>query len=118
MGTDVWGYAKSTGHVAGADLTGFRVDAADGHIGRIDKHSADVGRSYIVVDTGLWILGRHGRHVLVPAGLVRLVDLESETVHLSATKQQIKSSPDFERGQQDDEVFIRLTEQHNIEGHS
>ncbi|QES49259.1 PRC domain containing protein [Streptomyces venezuelae] len=115
MGTDVWAYAKSSGHVAGADLTGFRVDASDGHVGRIDKHSADVGRSYIVVDTGPWLLRRH---VLVPAGQVRLVDLETETVHLSATKKQIKESPDFERGQQDDAAFIRLTEQHYINGHS
>ncbi|MEV8535776.1 PRC-barrel domain-containing protein [Streptomyces sp. NPDC051211] len=115
MGSEMWGYAKSSGHVAGADLAGFRVEASDGHIGKIDKHSADAGRSYIVVDTGPWILGRH---VLVPAGLVRDVDLESETVHLAATKEQIKASPDFESGQHEDDVaFIQLIEKYYANRH-
>ncbi|MBW5482223.1 PRC-barrel domain-containing protein [Streptomyces bambusae] len=108
MDTGMWAYAKSSGHVAGTDLAGFTVEASDGHIGRIDRHSADAGRSFIVVDTGPWILGRH---VLVPAGLVREVDIQNETVRVAATKQQIKASPDFESGRHEDDVaFIRLIE--------
>ncbi|MCB5181268.1 PRC-barrel domain containing protein [Streptomyces antimicrobicus] len=115
MGTEMWGYADSSGHVAGADLTGFKVEASDGSIGRIHKHSADAGRSFIVVDTGPWILGRH---VLVPAGLVREVDVDNETVRVAATKQEIKASPDFESGRHDDDVaFIRLIEQYYANRH-
>ncbi|MFF5449106.1 PRC-barrel domain-containing protein [Streptomyces sp. NPDC012888] len=101
--------------MAGAELAGFRVEASDGHIGRIDKHSADAGRAYVVVDTGPWILGRH---VLVPAGLVKDVDIENETVHIAATKQQIKDSPDYESGRHDGDVaFIHLIEQYYANRH-
>ncbi|MFJ3922587.1 PRC-barrel domain-containing protein [Streptomyces sp. NPDC090022] len=110
MGTEMWAYAKSSGHVAGVELTGFKVVARDGHVGKIDKHSADAGRSYIVVDTGHWFMGRH---VLVPAGVVTYVDLDEETVHVAVTKADIKAGPDFERGQHEDDVaHIRLIEQY------
>ncbi|RSS72837.1 PRC-barrel domain-containing protein [Streptomyces sp. WAC06614] len=115
MDTRMWAYARSSGHAAGTDLTGFKVEATDGHIGRIDRHSADAGRSYIVVDTGPWIFGRH---VVVPAGLVKAVDVAEETVHVAATKDEIKASPDFESGRDEDEVaFIRLVEEHYTKSH-
>ncbi|MFG2293364.1 PRC-barrel domain containing protein [Streptomyces sp. NPDC048603] len=121
MGKEMWAYADSggsgSGHVAGADLAGFRVDAEDGHIGHIDKHSLGAARAYIVVDTGPWILGRRK---LIPAGLVKDVDLVNETVHVAATKERIKASPDFESGQYEDEdlASIRITEQHHAYWHS
>ena len=39
----------------GLDLTGYRVETSDGHIGRVDKHSEEVDSSHVVVDTGPWI---------------------------------------------------------------
>lgn len=115
MDAGIRGYPGSAGHMPGAELVGYKVKASDGSIGKIDKHSEDVGRSYIVVDTGPWIFGRR---VLLPAGLVSAVDLESETVHLSCTKDEIKDSPDFESGQHEDDVaFIRLIEQYYANRH-
>jgi hypothetical protein len=48
------------------DLTGFDVEAADGSIGKVDEATQEVGESYLVVDTGVWIFGKK---VLLPAGL-------------------------------------------------
>ena len=50
------------------DLVGFDVEALDGDVGKVDGASTEAGDSYIVVDTGPWILGRK---VLLPAGTIR-----------------------------------------------
>src|ERR1700759_2538178 len=52
---------------AADDLAGYHVEALDGRIGSIDEASYDVGRSYMVVDTGPGIFGHKG---LFPAGTV------------------------------------------------
>ncbi len=62
---------NAEGYATGTDLTGYRVEAADGRIGKVDKHSEDVGDAYLLVDTGPWIFGRV---VLVPAGTVTRID--------------------------------------------
>ncbi|MFI8825678.1 PRC-barrel domain containing protein [Streptomyces sp. NPDC053431] len=87
-----WAYTTESGHLAGTDLTGWRVEAADGHIGKVDKHSDEVGDAYLVVDTGVWIFGKE---VLIPASAVTGVDLEAQTVHLGLVKEQVKNSPEF-----------------------
>ena len=48
-------------------LVGFKVEAVDGGIGKIDEASNDVGASYIVVDTGPSIFGKK---VMLPAGVI------------------------------------------------
>lgn len=75
------------------DLSGFKVDAVDGDIGKIDKASNEVGSSYIVVNTGPWILGKK---VMLPAGVISNVDLDTETVFVNRTKDQIKNSPEYD----------------------
>lgn len=110
MGADIWGYRETAGYVPGTELIGYRVEASDGHIGKIDKHTEDVDRSYIVVGTGPWILGRR---VLLPAGLVSRIDIENETVHVACTKDEIKHSPEFPGGQdEDDNTFVQLIGQY------
>jgi hypothetical protein len=89
----MWRYAPTAGHTPDDDLTGYRVEAADGHIGKVDKHSADVDSQYLVVDTGVWILGKK---VLLPAGVVTGIDNEDRTVHVARTKEQIKAAPEFD----------------------
>lgn len=78
----------------GEDLVGFKVEATDGHIGSIDQASYDVGSSYLVVDTGPWIFGRK---VLLPAGTVQNVDRDDRKVYVDRTKEQIKSSPEYDK---------------------
>ncbi|OEJ41069.1 PRC domain containing protein [Streptomyces agglomeratus] len=94
--SDIWGYQPTTGHTAGNTLTGFKVEATDGSIGKVDKHSDEVGSSYVVVDTGVWIFGKH---VLLPAGTVTRVDTAEEKIYVDLTKDQIKDAPEFDRDQ-------------------
>ncbi|MCX4675255.1 PRC-barrel domain-containing protein [Streptomyces sp. NBC_01433] len=94
MSDDLWGYRPSSGHTAGADLTGYSVEATDGSIGKVDKHSDDVGSACLVVDTGMWIFGKE---VLLPAGTVTRIDTEDRKVFVELTKDQVKDSPEFDR---------------------
>ena len=77
----------------GVDLVGFEIEATDGGIGKIDEATYDVGSSYIVVDTGPWIFGKK---VMLPAAVIQRVDLDSQMVVVDRTKDEIKSSPEFD----------------------
>ena len=91
---DAWTYRTSTGRTAqSADLVGYEVHATDGHIGKVDRASYDVGASRIVVDTGPWIFGRK---VLLPAGTIDRVDDSDRKVYVDLTKDQIKNSPELD----------------------
>ena len=81
------------------DVVGYDVEATDGRIGKIDEASNEAASSYLVVDTGFWIFGKKR---LIPAGVIRRVDDEDRTVHVSMTKDQIKSAPDYEARDRDD----------------
>ncbi|GGZ64459.1 PRC-barrel domain containing protein [Streptomyces subrutilus] len=94
MTEHAWSYHPASGHLTGADLTGYKVEATDGGIGKVAKHSDEVDDSYLVVDTGVWIFGKE---VLLPAGTVTRVDPAQRTVHVSRTKDEIKRSPEFHR---------------------
>jgi hypothetical protein len=90
--SDVWTYRTQT--VTGTtDLTGFTVEAIDGKIGKVDEATNEATGSYVVVDTGPWIFGKK---VLLPAGVIRDVDLDAETVFVNRTKDQIKDAPEFD----------------------
>ena len=91
----LWEY-RATVDATDLDLTGFDVEAADGHVGTVDGASNDAGRSFVVVDTAAWLLGTKR---LIPAGVVERVDRASRTVHVALTKEQIKSAPDYEEVQ-------------------
>jgi hypothetical protein len=90
---ELWTYRDET--IGDVDLAGYSVEARDGGIGKIDEATYDVGASYVVVDTGPWILGKK---VMLPAGIVDRVDPETETVFVSATKDEIKSAPELDEG--------------------
>ncbi|MFF3429605.1 PRC-barrel domain-containing protein [Streptomyces sp. NPDC002602] len=94
MTENVWGYRETSGRLAGADLTGYKVEATDGSIGKVDKHSDEVGSAYIVVDTGPWIFGKE---VLLPAGTVGRIDADEKKIHVDRTKEQIKNAPEFDK---------------------
>ncbi|MFD9354380.1 PRC-barrel domain containing protein [Streptomyces sp. NPDC060031] len=93
MTENVWAYRAGVDYLA-ADLTGYGVEALDGSIGKVDKHSDDVTDAYLVVDTGVWILGKE---VLLPAGLVTRVDHAAEKIYVDRTKDQVKAAPEFHR---------------------
>ena len=74
----------------------------------------DVGSSYIVVDTGPWILGRK---VLLPAGVIQEIDLDNRKVEVRLTKGQIKNSPEIDVDAEDyrsDAYRERVAEYYSI----
>ncbi|GGX90911.1 PRC-barrel domain-containing protein [Streptomyces minutiscleroticus] len=93
MEDNLWAYAPTSGHTPDDDLTGYRVEATDGHVGKVDKHSDVVGSQYIVVDTGMWIFGRK---VMLPAGTITDVDHGQRRILVSRTKEEIEMSPEFD----------------------
>ncbi|MFG3280537.1 PRC-barrel domain-containing protein [Streptomyces sp. NPDC048111] len=96
MSDSMWGYRETSGRVAGTDLTGYKVEATDGSIGKVDKHSDEAGSAYLVVDTGPWIFGKE---VLLPAGTIERIDTDERMIYVDRTKDQIKHAPEFHRDQ-------------------
>jgi hypothetical protein len=86
----------------GVDLVGFEIEATDGGIGKIDEATYDVGASYVVVDTGPWIFGKK---VMLPAGVIQRVDLDSQKVFVDRTKDEIKNSPEFDEDMYRDKTY-------------
>jgi hypothetical protein len=83
------------------DLTGFRVIARDGQVGKVDEATLEAGDSYVVVDTGMFSLKR----VVLPAGLVDSVDVEDRSIHVDCTKKQIRNAPEIPYGNWSSEAF-------------
>ncbi|MEJ8641640.1 PRC-barrel domain-containing protein [Streptomyces sp. MS1.HAVA.3] len=90
----MWSYNPESHYTPGTSLVGFKVEASDGSIGKVDEDTDEVGASYIVVDTGPWIFGKE---VLIPAGTVVRVDVPEKTVNVNLTKEQIKDSPEYDK---------------------
>ncbi|MFE5560239.1 PRC-barrel domain-containing protein [Streptomyces sp. NPDC056544] len=94
MTDDMWSYNPASQYTPGTSLVGFKVEASDGSIGKVDEDTDEVGASYIVVDTGPWIFGKE---VLIPAGTIVRVDIEEKTINANLTKDQIKDSPEYDK---------------------
>jgi hypothetical protein len=88
---ELWTFTVATS--PNIDLTGFKVEATDGSIGKVDEATHEAGGSFIVVDTGPWIFGKK---VMLPAGLIREIDPDTETVFVARTKDEIKDAPEFD----------------------
>lgn len=88
---NMWNYPADA--TTDMDLVGYKVEATDGHIGKVDEATYEADAGYIVVDTGPWIFGKH---VLLPAGVVDRVDFDEETVYVNRPKDEIKAAPEFE----------------------
>lgn len=97
---DLWVYREA--NWSETDLVGFKVEALDGSIGKVDEASYDVGAGYIVVDTGPWIFGKK---VMLPAGVIDRVDPQEETIFVSLTKDQIKNAPEFDETRITDDAY-------------
>ena len=85
-----------TGHTTDSDeqeLAGYSVEASDGSIGEVLTASYGAAESYLVVDTGSWLLSKK---VVLPAGVVDRIDKEEQRVFVDRTKDQIKGSPEFD----------------------
>ena len=100
--TELWSFQTVELADPEVDLTGYDVEATDGHIGKIDEATYDAGSGSVVVDTGFWIFGKKR---MIPAGTVTDIDLDSRTVRVRLTKEQIKGAPDWDADQRDDAAY-------------
>jgi hypothetical protein len=100
VAAEMWAFRES--RLADLDLSGHKVEALDGSIGKVAEESREVGARYIVVDTGPWILGKK---VLLPAGIIERVDPDTETVFVDRTKEEIKNAPPFGESTVPGEVY-------------
>ena len=96
----VWAYRVPTT----VDLKGYEVEAPDGSIGVVDESTAQVGESYLVVDTGPWIFGKR---VLLPAGIVDRIDTADEKVFVNRSRDEIKNAPEYDPDQGPIEPYRR-----------
>ena len=100
---DIWSYRAESGFGNETrDLAGYKVEATDGSIGKVDEATYDTGSSYMVVDTGPWIFGKK---VLLPAGVVNNVDVDARKVYVERTKEQIKNAPEYDEDRYRDEAY-------------
>jgi hypothetical protein len=97
---DIWTFTDAK--IGQMDLTGFSVEATDGSIGKIDEATNQVGGSYVIVDTGPWIFGKH---VVLPAGVIDHVDTGEEKVYVNRSKDEIKSAPEYDPDRGIDESY-------------
>ena len=97
---EMWTYSIDTPPTV--DLTGFKVEATDDEIGKVDEATNEVGGSFIVVDTGPWIFGKK---VMLPAGVIRDIDPDTETIFVNRTKDEIKNAPEFDETRYRDQDY-------------
>src|SRR5919198_6011410 len=98
--TDIWLYRETSW--TQSDLSGFKVEAIDGSIGKVDEATNEVAGGYLVVDTGPWIFGKK---VMLPAGVISDVDLDAEQVFVNRTKDEIKNAPPYDESRLSDDTY-------------
>jgi hypothetical protein len=99
---EIWTWRQPVQNLQNVDLTGFKVEAVDGSIGKVDEASHDVGGSYLVVDTGPWIFGKK---VMLPAGTCSAVDMDEKKVFVDRTKDEIKNAPEFDPDRYKEDIY-------------
>ena len=104
---EVWTYERFAGESSGFDLTGWDVFARDDHLGKVDEATYETGRSYMVVDTGLWIFGKKR---MIPAGSIDRIDPDGCAVYVALTKDEVKQAPDYDE--------VSGTRRHSLQRHS
>jgi hypothetical protein len=101
MAIELWDFRSDVGQER-TELRGMSVEALDGGVGKVDEVVQDPGASFLVVDTGPWILGKK---VLLPAGLVSGIDVDDERVKVERYKDEIKGAPEFDQERHGDPAY-------------
>jgi hypothetical protein len=99
---DPWTYQSG---VSVSNVVGYDVEALDGAIGEVSKANYDAGASYVVVDTGPWILGKR---VMLPAATVTRVDHGAACLWINQTRDRILNAPDFDETRYRDSDYRNL----------
>ena len=99
----VFGLASPDPSTQLPDVSGFDVEATDGHIGKVDEATTTADSSCLVVDTGFWIFGKKR---MIPAGLISAIDPKARTVALGVTKEHVKDAPDFDEVRREELAYL------------
>lgn len=93
-----WNFRSAAGYTEGLELTGYKVVATDGEVGKVDQATYGPDSASLVVDTGPWILGAQVLlPVVVPAAVIERIDPDQETVYVDSSKDHIKDGPPYDR---------------------
>jgi len=102
---DLWNYREAMDDI---DLSDFRVEAADGEIGKVSEATYSTGGCWIVVDAGPWILGKK---VMLPAGTIERIDFDEKAIRVDRSREEIKNAPEFDpSGYAEQEYQLSLAE--------
>jgi hypothetical protein len=78
-------------HVRAEDLRGYKVEAVDGHVGKVGKGTPSPASGYFVVSTGHII----GKTVVLPLSAIAQVDEDDHTVRLAISEDEAKRAPEY-----------------------
>jgi hypothetical protein len=105
MAVDIWVYRETVPEV---DLSDYRVEAADGEFGKVDRATFQLGTDTIIVDSGPPIIGRK---VAVPVGTIERIDTDEKRIYVDRTKEELENAPEYDpSGYAEQEYRIRLGE--------
>ena len=86
-------------------VTGYYIQATDGDIGHVEDFLVDDQSwtiRYMLVDTTNWWAGKK---VLVAPAWIQQVDWAQSKVHVTVTRAQIKTSPEYEPAREVERVY-------------
>ncbi len=89
MDQDVWTSREGL-TTLGDEMVGFTVEGRDGSIGKVDHVS--FGGTCVVVSTGRIL----GHKYVIPVSTVAQIDLDTETIVVDLTKNEVESSPEYD----------------------
>jgi len=84
------------------DLSGYRVEATDGEVGKVDEATHEIGSGAIIVDTGPWIFGKR---VMLPVGVIARIDEDERRIWVNLTKDEIRNAPEFDESLHPDPAY-------------
>ncbi len=89
MDENVWASREGVASLAD-EMVGYKVEGRDGSIGKIDHVS--YGGTCLIVSTGRIL----GREYVIPASRVEAIDLDTETIVVDLTKDEVEGSPEYD----------------------
>lgn len=89
---DIW--SDTSDRPDGRSIAGYRVEALDGEVGKVDDHTDMAGETALLVDTGFWIFGKTR---VLPMDVVSSIDHEDECVTVGLSKHAVHNAPDWGR---------------------
>ena len=89
MHADVWTSREGV-DLLGDEIVGFDVEAREGTLGKVDHVTYE--KTCVVITTSRLF----GKRYVVPASSVEQVDLDTQTVLVDLSKEEVENSPEYD----------------------